>query len=55
MSPQLTQILAKWYNMDTNIETPMAFDFAMETAGEVIDSLVALIQEKDKIIKNFSD
>jgi hypothetical protein len=54
MSPQLKHILTKWYNLDTNVETPMAFDGVMETAGEVIDALVALIQEQDKIIKQLS-
>ena len=43
---ELDQILSKWNNLDTNVETPMAFDAVVQTANEVIDALAALVQKQ---------
>lgn len=50
MDDHLKQLLTKWNNLDTNVESPLSCVHAMSVASEVIDALVDLVEQKDATI-----
>ena len=50
MDNRIKQILVKWYNLNTNVETAIEFNAVVDVANEVIDELSQIAQDSCQII-----